>query len=347
MKPETLNCPNCGAAISSDSPQCQYCESKLATIACASCFGMLFIGNKHCPHCGAAAITATPADLSILKCPRCAVDMNSVTIGHAPVRECQRCGGLWLDAHVFQLICADREHQSVILGEAFAHEQKPRAAPDTQIRYVPCPHCRQLMNRVNFAKCSDVIVDVCKGHGTWFDKDELRQIVEFIRGGGMERSRERLRHEIEFQQEKLHNEQLRGDAKNVSLRITSVTGYSSDNELLGDVSSAGGLLKFLLAAVRRDALHERLRIGRLQNLGLELLHPAVEAQHRRLADRNMEIACSLLDARREQFIDENRSHSSSLPVRFKSTNNTPNNRQMNPPIRAVQPRTTCWRVAPD
>ena len=55
------------------------------------------------------------------------------------------------------------------------------------------------MNRVNFAKCSDVIVDVCKGHGTWFDKDELRQIVEFIRGGGMEQSREKLRHEIEFQ----------------------------------------------------------------------------------------------------------------------------------------------------
>src|SRR5436190_10662604 len=91
MQAQTLNCPNCGAAISSDSPQCQYCESKLATIACAACFGMLFIGNKHCPHCGAAAITPAPAPLSVLKCPRCAVDMKSVTIGNAPVRECGRC----------------------------------------------------------------------------------------------------------------------------------------------------------------------------------------------------------------------------------------------------------------
>ena len=173
--------------------------------------------------------------------------MKSVTIGNAPVRECNRCGGLWLDKHVFQLICAYREHQSVILGEAFANaqtDQKPDVPPETQVRYIPCPHCRQLMNRVNFAKCSDVIVDVCKGHGTWFDKDELRQIVEFIRGGGMERSREKLRHEIEFQQEKLRGEQLRGEGPNAAIKITSVTRYSLDDESLDSLSAAGGLLKF-------------------------------------------------------------------------------------------------------
>ena len=246
MPVQTLNCPNCGAAISSDAAQCQYCESKLATIACASCFGMLFLGNKHCPHCGAAAVTAAPAPLSVLKCPRCSIDMKSVTIGKAPVRECSRCEGLWLDAEVFQLICADREHQSMILGEAFTNQPKPSVSHEAQIRYIPCPHCHQLMNRINFAKCSDVIVDVCRGHGTWFDKDELRQIVEYIRGGGMERSREKTLHEIEFQREKFRNEQLRSDGKTVTLSITSTTGYSSDGELLGDLSSAGGLLKFLL-----------------------------------------------------------------------------------------------------
>lgn len=246
MQVQTLNCPNCGAAISSDSPQCQYCESKLATIACASCFGMLFIGNKHCPHCGAAAISATPAPLSVLKCPRCAIDMKSVKIGNAPVRECDRCEGLWLDVNVFQIICADREHQSVILGDAFANEQKPRVPHEVQVRYVPCPHCKQLMNRINFAKCSDVIVDVCRGHGTWFDKDELRQIVEFIRGGGMERSREKLKHEIEFQQEKLRAEQLRGEGRNVTLRVTSVTRYSADDESLAGLSAARDILKFLI-----------------------------------------------------------------------------------------------------
>jgi len=168
--------------------------------------------------------------------------MSSVTIGNAPVRECNGCEGLWLDAHVFQLICADREHQSVILGDAFVNQPKSSIAHESPVRYVPCPHCQQLMNRVNFAKCSDVIVDVCKGHGTWFDKDELRQIVEFIRGGGMERSREKLKHEIEFQQEQLRNEQLRGEKRNVTVQFVSMHA----DESLDGLSAARGLLKFLI-----------------------------------------------------------------------------------------------------
>jgi predicted amidophosphoribosyltransferase len=45
MNAETLNCPMCGAATSTDEPLCNYCGSRLATIACASCFGMMFIGS--------------------------------------------------------------------------------------------------------------------------------------------------------------------------------------------------------------------------------------------------------------------------------------------------------------
>src|SRR2546426_9198867 len=97
MEAQTLNCPNCGAAISSDAPQCQYCESKLATVACASCFGMMFLGSKHCPHCGAAAVHATAVELPVLKCPRCKIDMTSIKIGGEAIRECEHCGGLWLD----------------------------------------------------------------------------------------------------------------------------------------------------------------------------------------------------------------------------------------------------------
>ncbi|HTI36605.1 MAG TPA: hypothetical protein VL484_03525 [Vicinamibacterales bacterium] len=47
------------------------------------------------------------------------------------------------------------------------------------------------MNRVNFAKISGTVVDVCKGHGTFLDSGELHQIVTFIHDGGLERSRQR------------------------------------------------------------------------------------------------------------------------------------------------------------
>jgi Zn-finger nucleic acid-binding protein len=64
------------------------------------------------------------------------------------------------------------------------------------------------MNRVNFARYSGVIMDVCKEHGTYFDRDELRRIVTFIRGGGLEKSRERQRERLVEEQQRLRRVQL-------------------------------------------------------------------------------------------------------------------------------------------
>ncbi|HUE42870.1 MAG TPA: zf-TFIIB domain-containing protein [Candidatus Sulfotelmatobacter sp.] len=74
---------------------------------------------------------------------------------------------------------------------------------ETTIRYVPCPVCHELMNRVQFAHCSHVIVDVCKSHGTWFDKDELRRAVQFIRAGGLEKTRAQQLEQIKDEQRRL------------------------------------------------------------------------------------------------------------------------------------------------
>jgi Zn-finger nucleic acid-binding protein len=59
------------------------------------------------------------------------------------------------------------------------------------------------MNRVNFAQCSSVIVDVCRAHGTWFDRDELRRIVEFIRAGGLEKAKARENASLEEERRRL------------------------------------------------------------------------------------------------------------------------------------------------
>lgn len=240
MEAQTLNCPNCGAAVSSDSPQCRYCESKLATVACPSCFAMMFIGSKHCPHCGASATQPAPAQLSVMRCPRCKIDMSSVRIGSQTMRECEKCAGVWLDVAAFEKICADREQQSAVLGGASlapVHELQP----EQRIRYAPCPQCGQLMNRINFARCSGVIVDVCKGHGTWFDARELSAIVHFIRGGGLEVSRQKEKNEIEFQRQQLRMEEM-----TAANRANSGAFYRSDEDRISGISAAGGLLKFLL-----------------------------------------------------------------------------------------------------
>jgi hypothetical protein len=36
---------------------------------------------------------------------------------------------------------------------------------------------------------SGVIIDVCKNHGVWFERDELRGVLQFVGNGGLDRMR--------------------------------------------------------------------------------------------------------------------------------------------------------------
>ncbi|HXL79477.1 MAG TPA: zf-TFIIB domain-containing protein [Pyrinomonadaceae bacterium] len=200
---------------------------------------MIFLGSKHCPRCGAAALVPETTAAEETECPRCKVQMKSVAIGSTTVSECEQCLGLWLNVAAFEGICADREQQSAVLGTA-SPAPSHAVRETSKVNYVPCPQCSQLMNRINFARCSGVIVDVCKGHGTWFDRDELSRIVEFIRGGGLEESRNREKEDIKEERLKLLEQQR------VEARRSILTGRDVDDQRIPAIVSAQGLLKFLL-----------------------------------------------------------------------------------------------------
>jgi Zn-finger nucleic acid-binding protein len=189
MEAATLNCPMCGAPCASDATACEHCGARLATVACPSCFGMIFLGSKFCPHCGAKVERSENPAAASRPCPRCHTGLTAAVIGATNVSECPHCAGLWIDTSTFNEICADREKQAAVITSA-----PPTTAenPDfdlNEIHYLPCPICTRLMNRVNFAHRSGVILDICKSDGVWFDRDELRRIVEFIRAGGLDASR--------------------------------------------------------------------------------------------------------------------------------------------------------------
>lgn len=192
MDAATLNCPMCGASAATDATRCAHCQARLATVACPSCFGMLFLGSKYCPHCGEKAARSSAADTVPRQCPGCQTDLLAIALGESTVHECPQCAGLWVDVATFHEICADREQQAAVLGGAAPDPLAvPLHATLSDVRYRPCPICRTLMNRVNFSDRSGIIIDACRGHGTWFDRDELRRIVEFIRAGGLEATRAR------------------------------------------------------------------------------------------------------------------------------------------------------------
>jgi Zn-finger nucleic acid-binding protein len=242
MEAETLNCPMCGASAATDATCCEHCGARLATVACPSCFGMMFVGAKFCSHCGAKADRTETAGAPAQLCPRCQVAMESVVIGNTNLRECPRCEGIWADTDSLQQICNDREKQAAVLGVPAHLPAGAASEPELNIRYVPCPVCKKLMNRVNFAHCSHVVVDVCQQHGTWFDSDELRRIVEFIRAGGLEKSRTREIADLEQKKRELSSARIAGgaDFSSVGDPAPKYDGFDLA------ISAAGTLLRALL-----------------------------------------------------------------------------------------------------
>ena len=189
MEARVLRCSGCGASVPPDAPQCPYCKAQLATVACPACFALVPLSASHCPGCGAAMaprVAATPAGAP---CPACAKPLAAAKVGELEVQACQSCGGLWLDRAVFEQLGTSRERQGAVLGVLPAPSAPPVAALEP-VQYRPCPACAQRMNRVNYAKRSGVVLDVCKAHGIWFDQDELHRVLAFITEGGLDRARE-------------------------------------------------------------------------------------------------------------------------------------------------------------
>jgi Zn-finger nucleic acid-binding protein len=195
----TLHCPNCGGPAAPGDSACKYCHAPLATVSCPSCFALMFQGAIYCPSCGAkGARTVGP---QTAPCPACKGTMRQIDLGSAALLECEACFGLWVDAETFEHLCADREAQAAVLHRW----EKPEPRADMRVRYRPCVRCGTMMNRLNFGKMSGVVVDVCKGHGTFLDAGELHQIVSFIRGGGLERARERQLEDLKDERARLRS----------------------------------------------------------------------------------------------------------------------------------------------
>lgn len=235
-----IRCESCGGPVSPDDIQCRSCGSQVASVACPNCMAMVSVHASHCEHCG-ALLTPRESLPTDLHCPECKnATLTQSFLGDVSVDQCLRCGGVWLDQQLFDRISSDKETRGQALG-VLPTTSTPHATSNLEVHYRPCPICAQMMNRYNYARISGVIVDGCKRHGLWFDRDELRQVLEFIAGGGLEKSRER---EIA----RLDQEQRAG----VQLARMDLSATPSS---YGEYGSRGGFLSSLV-----DGLMEHFMI---------------------------------------------------------------------------------------
>jgi Zn-finger nucleic acid-binding protein len=176
----------------------------------------MFVGSRFCARCGAEATRDAVEDGALLDCPRCSASLQALRLGATTVRECAACGGLWVDPASIQKLCDAREEHAGVVSVLEARVPTNTAMPDT-VRYIPCPQCKKLMNRVNFAHTSGVIMDVCKADGVWLDRGELQRVVGFVEHGGLTAARE-------HEKEQLADERRRLDAARAG-SATTVAGF--------------------------------------------------------------------------------------------------------------------------
>jgi len=169
-----MNCTSCGAPLDAKSIICRFCTT----------------ANEL--DLRSARRTPRDDEQSTRPCPRCSEEMPTIDIGRSapfPIERCGNCLGLFFDPGELDRILRDDSGSSPLADrerlQRIAEEETP--LDDMQeIRYVPCPVCKNLMNRVNYGRRSGVVVDTCKEHGVWLDGGELRRVLSWLRAGGPE-----------------------------------------------------------------------------------------------------------------------------------------------------------------
>ncbi len=248
-----MGCPSCGAPVDPELKVCGFCDTALATVLCPTCFGVVFDGAKHCSLCGAVLTRAKVihhGDETQRLCPRCEAHphMRVEVVAGCPIDRCPDCEGLWIETEVVERMYKDRENAPSIQAMAASDKQAVQPTGTGALKpegYIQCPDCGKLMNRQNFGRFSGVIIDSCKAHGTWFDADELRRIIEFIHAGGLQKQAQREREELQEELRQLRSK-ARGEAQKANREIGSMSGGGA--RILGGTSAIGiaSLLRKLL-----------------------------------------------------------------------------------------------------
>lgn len=205
-----MRCASCGAPRAPGALHCTFCQAPFAAdeasrnTICPGCCARIPDPARYCPACGLPIDPAAGAagDATALACPECGPARTLASRAFpglaANLLECPACGGLFLARALFETL----ERRAAVEATG-AGVGPPAAAPRPaagRVRYRPCPECGKPMNRLNYGRRSGVVLDVCARHGLWFDAGELERVLEWIRAGRLERSRERDREELAEQE---------------------------------------------------------------------------------------------------------------------------------------------------
>ena len=110
----------------------------------------------------------------IIACPQCKDLLTSITRENISALACRGCGGAWIASDTLERVTYALDPSSIDVGDDAA--SMARMAFPPHAASPPCPVCHTPMSTVKL-EGTDVEVDVCSEHGTWFDRGELQTVV--------------------------------------------------------------------------------------------------------------------------------------------------------------------------
>lgn len=100
-------------------------------------------------------------------------ELDAIEIDH-----CLECLGTWLDAGEIEAICDRAGGDSAAVTRAV---EAGRRGDKSDLR---CPRCRRRMRALVLEEPAALEIDACpRGHGYWFDRGEMRSLIEAHEGG--------------------------------------------------------------------------------------------------------------------------------------------------------------------
>jgi Zn-finger nucleic acid-binding protein len=211
---------------------------------CTHCSAPLPANNNVCKYCGSrndvdlhAKYTYSVAKMvSERICPHCDIPLQTIRLNLAEpcfIERCSKCYGLFFDpGEVESILESSVSNVFTINRHHLDNINKDRYRKNPSIRYVKCPQCRMLMNRINFGRRSGVVVDQCIKHGIWLDNGELVHLLEWKKAGG------------QLLQRKIEEDRIRSKSK-------PSLPHSADNYRIGSRNTDNGLEYQLLETIAK------------------------------------------------------------------------------------------------
>ncbi len=209
-------CKNCAAPLPADTNRCTYCN----------------VRNDVDLHKSKYSIKTKHSDRI---CPHCETPLQTIKIAGTPslyIEHCKSCFGIFFDPGEINIFLESSVSQVFDINlQLIKNINKDRYKKKQAVKYIKCPICQVLMNRVNFAHRSGVVIDQCKKHGIWLDSGEITHLLEWKKaGGGLLHSKNQKE-----EKKKPSKAKISYDHSSHSHYSPHTTGF--EDELFGSVSS--------------------------------------------------------------------------------------------------------------